>query len=98
MTAYVDRFAPGKYGVRMEHWLCAKWEPGKQHQDITPPEGMAWYVLPPNHDINSSEIKWFPTGKKAFRYLMAKKDYRDLVVNPIARQKDGVRNRLIERV
>ncbi|AGM12262.1 hypothetical protein SSEA_SKINNY_12 [Mycobacterium phage Skinny] len=77
---------PGRFRAAWDHWLCAKWEPGKQTEGVKPPEGMSWFVLPPRTDIESDEIQWFPTGKKAIRYLMAKKDYKDLVLNPIAQQ------------
>ncbi|ARM70318.1 hypothetical protein SEA_GARDENSALSA_15 [Mycobacterium phage GardenSalsa] len=94
MTAYVDPFAPGRFGAEMGHWMCAKWQPGKQHEDVTPPDGMSWFVLPPNETIKSPEIQWFPTGRKAIKYLMGKKDFQDLILNPLAYQPDPLMDRI----
>ncbi|QNJ56820.1 hypothetical protein SEA_REINDEER_10 [Mycobacterium phage Reindeer] len=87
-TEYAPPGTPGRFQAAWDHWMCAKWSPmmGGLESRVTPPEGMSWFVLPPGADITSEHIQWFPTGKKAIRYLMAKKDYKDLVLNPIAQQ------------
>ncbi|AEK09927.1 hypothetical protein FDH96_gp015 [Mycobacterium phage Rey] len=94
MTAYEDPFMPGRFTSQFDHWLCAKWQPGKQREDVVPPEGMSWFVLPPDEDITSPKIQWFPTGKKAIKYLMDKKDFKDLVLNPLTAQLDPLMDRI----
>lgn len=71
-----------KQGFRTHHWYLLKWEPGKMDESVKPPEGMAWLLCPPNRNVLSDEVKWFPTGHQAIDYLIAKRD--DIQVDPLA--------------